>query len=132
MERAVLWHFTFELTQNLFHGKTGTTTGPGFGAGFSPCSRRHDAATVAAVAAADAMRYPYWPEGKHWYNFEVNSVHPLNGPWWMFCGSVNCYEFSRGFVWEIRGLLQTDFFNFVDRFTHLSFTATGLPMKQHT
>lgn len=40
-----------------------TTTGPGFGSGFPPCSR-HDAATAAAVVAADAMRYSYWPEGK--------------------------------------------------------------------
>lgn len=49
-------------SQTLSTAGLGTTAGPGFGAGFSPCSRRHDAATVAAVAAADAMRYPYWPE----------------------------------------------------------------------
>lgn len=40
----------------------GSASAPGFGSGFSPCGRRHDAATAAAVAAADAMRYPYWPE----------------------------------------------------------------------
>ncbi|XP_023724145.1 forkhead box protein L2-like isoform X2 [Cryptotermes secundus] len=49
-------------SQTLSTAGLGATTGPGFGAGFPPCSRRHDAATVAAVAAADAMRYPYWPE----------------------------------------------------------------------
>ncbi|XP_021930520.1 forkhead box protein L2-like isoform X2 [Zootermopsis nevadensis] len=40
----------------------GTATAPGFGSGFSPCSRHHDPATAAAVVAADAMRYSYWPE----------------------------------------------------------------------
>ncbi|KAJ9573798.1 hypothetical protein L9F63_008835, partial [Diploptera punctata] len=40
----------------------GTTTGAGFGSGFSHCSRPHDAATAAAVAAAESIRYPYWPE----------------------------------------------------------------------
>jgi hypothetical protein len=55
---------TFALTQLSFHAKTGATAGAGFTSGFSPCNRRHDAATVAAVAAADAMRYPYWPDGK--------------------------------------------------------------------
>lgn len=43
----------------------GSTSAPGFGSGFSPCSRRHDAATAAAVVAADAMRYPYWPDGEY-------------------------------------------------------------------
>jgi hypothetical protein len=94
--------------QNLFHGKIGTTTGPGFGAGFSPCSRRHDAATVAAVAAADAMRYPYWPEGKHWYNFKVDSMHSVIGPWWMLYGSANCYKFSRGCGEKSRELLNIE------------------------
>ncbi|PSN47265.1 hypothetical protein C0J52_13357 [Blattella germanica] len=39
----------------------GSTTGPGFGSGFSHCSRPHDAATAAAVVA-ESMRYPYWPD----------------------------------------------------------------------